>query len=63
VAPPVTAADLRLWGWTVLSRGARAISYYAWYPMSTGYESGGFGLNHLDGTITDRAKAAGSGTS
>jgi beta-galactosidase len=28
--------------------------------MSSGYESGGFGLNHLDGTITDRAKLAGS---
>jgi beta-galactosidase len=60
VAAPVTAADLRLWGWAALSRGARAISYYAWYPMSSGYESGGFGLNHLDGTITDRAKLAGS---
>ena len=59
VAAPVTAADLRLWGWTVLSRGARAISYYAWYPMSSGYESNGYGMIALDGTITDRARAAG----
>jgi beta-galactosidase len=28
--------------------------------MSTGYESGGFGLNQLDGTITERARLAGS---
>jgi beta-galactosidase len=60
VAAPVTAADLRLWGWTVLSRGARAISYYAWYPMSSGYESNGYGMIELDGTITDRARAAGA---
>jgi beta-galactosidase GanA len=59
VAAPVTAADLRLWGWAVLSRGARAISYYAWYPMSSGYESNGYGMIELDGTVTDRAKAAG----
>jgi beta-galactosidase GanA len=59
VAAPVTAADLRLWGWAALSRGARAISYYAWYPMSSGYESNGYGMIELDGTITDRAKAAG----
>jgi beta-galactosidase GanA len=59
VAAPVTAADLRLWGWTVLSRGARAISYYAFYPMSSGYESNGYGMIELDGTVTDRARAAG----
>ena len=59
VATPVTAADLRLWGWAALSRGARAISYYAWYPMSSGYESNGYGMIELDGTITDRARAAG----
>ena len=59
VAAPVTAADLRLWGWTAISRGARAISYYAWYPMSSGYESNGYGLIELDGTVTDRARAAG----
>ncbi|HNY42016.1 MAG TPA: beta-galactosidase [Bryobacteraceae bacterium] len=60
VSPTVTPADLRIWTWTALSRGAKGINYYAWYPMSSGYESGGFGLNELDGTITERAKEAGS---
>ena len=59
VANPVTGDDLRLWGWTVISRGARSISYYAWYPMSSGYESNGYGMIELDGTITERAKVAG----
>jgi beta-galactosidase len=59
VAAPVSAADLRLWGWAALSRGARAISYYAWYPMSSGYESNGYGMIELDGSLTDRARAAG----
>lgn len=60
VSPTVTPGDLRIWTWTALSRGAKGINYYAWYPMSTGYESGGFGLNHLDGTITERAREAGA---
>jgi len=37
----------------------RAISYYAWYPMSSGYESNGYGMIELDGTVTERAKIAG----
>ena len=60
VSPTVTPDDLNVWTWSALSRGAKGINYYAWYPMSTGYESGGFGLNNLDGTITDRARRAGS---
>ena len=60
VSPTVTPDDLRIWTWSALARGAKGINYYAWYPMSSGYESGGFGLNHLDGTITERAKTAGS---
>jgi beta-galactosidase len=59
VSKPVTATDLRMWAWSALSRGARAIFYYAFYPMSTGYESGGYGLVEPDGTITERARAAG----
>ncbi|HXW05632.1 MAG TPA: beta-galactosidase [Vicinamibacterales bacterium] len=59
VTAPVTAADLRLWGWAALSRGARAISYHAWYPRSSGYASNGYGMIELDGTLTDRARAAG----
>ncbi|MBN9659566.1 MAG: beta-galactosidase [Acidobacteria bacterium] len=60
VSPTVTPADLRIWTWSALARGAKAINYYAWYPMSSGYESGGFGLNQLDGTITDRTREAGA---
>ena len=60
VGTPVTADDVRLWGWAALSRGARSISYYAYYPMSSGYESNGYGLVELNGAITDRARAAGA---
>ena len=60
VSPTVTANDLTVWTWSALSRAAKGINYYAWYPMSAGYESGGFGLNELDGTITSRAQAAGA---
>jgi beta-galactosidase len=60
VSPTVTASDLRMWTWSALARGAKGIAFYAWYPMSTGYESGGFGLNQLDGSITDRSRAAGA---
>jgi beta-galactosidase len=60
VSPAVTPDDLRIWTWSAIARGAKGINYYAWFPMSTGYESGGFGLNNLDGTITPRAKVAGS---
>jgi beta-galactosidase len=60
VSPTVTPQDLRIWTWSALARGAKAINYYAWYPMSTGYESGGFGMIQLDGTITERSRVAGS---
>jgi beta-galactosidase len=59
VSPTVTPQDLRIWTWSALARGAKAICTYAYYPMSTGYESGGFGLIKLDGTITERARVAG----
>ncbi len=59
VSPTVTPEDLRIWTWSALARGAKAICYYAYYPMSTGYESGGFGLLQLDGTVTDRTRTAG----
>jgi beta-galactosidase len=59
VSGTVTPEDLRLWEWSAIARGAKAINVYAWYPMSTGYESGGFGLINLDGTLTDRSRAAG----
>ena len=59
VSPTVTPEDLRIWTWSALARGAKAICTYAYYPMSTGYESGGFGLIQLDGTLTERARVAG----
>lgn len=59
VSGTVTAEDLRVWAWSALARGAKGINFYAWYPMSSGYESGGFGLIQLDGTITGRAREAG----
>ncbi len=55
----VTPADLRMWTWSALSRGAKGINFYAWYPMNSGYESGGYGLIQLDGTITERSRVAG----
>jgi beta-galactosidase len=60
VSPTVTPRDLRIWTWSALARGAKGINYYAWYPMSSGYESGGFGLNNLDGSVTERARTAGA---
>ena len=56
----VTPGDIRDWTWSALARGAKAINDYAWYPMDAGYESGGFGLIKLDGTITERARVAGA---
>jgi len=57
---PVTPEDVRLWAWSAVARGAKGLCYYAWYPMSCGYENSGFGLINLDGSITDRARAAGA---
>jgi beta-galactosidase len=57
---PVTPADLLLQTWGLVARGARAVSYYAFYPMSTGYEAGGYGLVNLDGSLTERSRAAGA---
>ncbi len=59
IAEEVLPHDLEFWLWKVLSHGARQISVYAWYPMSSGYESNGYGLINLDGTLTERARAAG----
>ena len=56
---PVTGNELQLEMWGMIARGAKALNLYAFYPMSSGYESLGYGLIHLDGTLTDRSKAAG----
>ncbi len=60
VGEPVTSEDLEDWIWSVTARGARSISIYAYYPMSSGYESGGYGLVELDGSLTPRSRRAGS---
>lgn len=59
IADPVDAHDERYWMWQVIGHGAREIAVYAWYPMSSGFESNGYGLINLDGTLTERAQAAG----
>ncbi len=59
VSQPITPDDLREYMWGAIARGARGVNIYAFYPMSSGYESGGYGLIDLDGQITDRAKVAG----
>ncbi len=59
IANPVNAQDEQYWIWQVVAHGAREIAVYAWYPMSSGFESNGYGLINLDGTITERAQAAG----
>ncbi len=60
VGDPITPADHKTWMWSVLARGAKAINIYAYYPMSSGYESDGYGLINLDGTVTERALQAGA---
>ncbi len=59
IAEPVNAHDEQYWMWQVIGHGAREIAVYAWYPMSSGFESNGYGLINLDGTLTERAQAAG----
>lgn len=59
VSPPVTPEDLNHWAWSAVARGAKGINFYAFYPMNAGYESGGYGLIHLDGRLTERSKVAG----
>lgn len=55
VSDPVTSEDQRIWAWSSLATGAKGIFVYAYYPMSSGYESGGYGLINLDGTKTERS--------
>lgn len=59
IGSEVTPQDLELWTWGMISRGARAINYYAFYPMNAGYESGGYGMIQLDGAVTERSRRAG----
>lgn len=59
VSDPVTSEDHRIWAWSAIAKGAKGVNIYAWYPMSSGYEAGGYGLINLDGTLTERAVDAG----
>ncbi len=59
IVDPVSPREEVLWMWQAVAGGAREIAIYAWYPMSSGYESNGYGLINLDGTLTERAVAAG----
>jgi len=59
IGNPITPGDHRIWMWSAIAKGAKAINVYAYYPMSSGYESGGYGLINLDGSLTERAIAAG----
>jgi beta-galactosidase len=59
MSQPVVATDTRDWMWSTVAYGARAVNIYAYYPMSTGYEAGGYGLVELDGKVTERAEAGG----
>jgi len=59
IPEPVTARDVEYWMWQAVAHGAKEIAVYAWYPMSSGFESNGYGLINLDGTLTDRARSAG----
>lgn len=59
IAPPVSAEDETFWIWQAVAHGAREFAIYSWYPMSSGFESNGYGLINMDGTVTDRARAAG----
>jgi len=59
IGDEVTPADQRIWFWSSLATGAKAVNIYAFYPMNAGYESGGYGLINLDGTITERARSLG----
>lgn len=60
VGDPVTSEDHRIWFWSALAKSAKGINFYAYYPMSSGYESGGYGLINLDGTLTERSKETGN---
>ena len=50
--------DIRLWNWISLAAGAKGLLYWQWRPEMLGPESPGFGLCNLNGTPTDRTRAA-----
>lgn len=56
---PVDKYDVEKWAWLAVSRNAKGLNYYAWLPMSCGYEISGFGLSEYDGSTNERAVAVG----
>ncbi len=54
-----TPSDIRLWNWQCVAHGASGVFYWNWRPETTGIEAAGFGLVNYDGSLTDRARAAG----
>jgi hypothetical protein len=59
-ASHMTENDARFYTMSPLAHGAKGLCFYAWQPMSSGYESAGFGMANLDGSPSDRALAAGA---
>jgi len=59
ISDPVTSNDHSIWAWSAIAKGAKGVNIYAYYPMSSGYEAGGYGLINLDGTLTERSINAG----
>lgn len=59
-ASHMTEEDARQYTLHPLAHGAKGLCFYAWHPMSSGYESAGFGMANLDGTPSERALAVGS---
>ena len=57
---PVMEKDVDKWAWFAISRGATGLNYYAWFPMSCGYEVSGFGLANPDGSFNERVYSAGN---
>lgn len=55
---PVDAADLRLWGWAAIARGARAIAYDGWDQREP-IRDAAAALTAPGGSVSDRARAAG----
>jgi len=56
---PVKEKDVDRWAWLAVSRGAKGINYYAWFPMNCGYEVSEFGLTNPDGGFNERTYSAG----
>jgi|ECHnycMinimDraft_1075156.scaffolds.fasta_scaffold00146_11 beta-galactosidase len=60
IVDPVRPEEIAVWMWQSIAHGAMGLNIYHWYPMMLGYESSGYGLVNPDGSVTERARAAGS---